>query len=424
MSKRKLSRIVKWWLTPKFPENHINKVLLYKPEGINNLIKDRLRIFIIHPIKRRMAKYYLAFLQKFFGLEVIAVTGSVGKTTAKEMLASVLSKKGKTVASYANIDPIYNIPTTILKCRPQTKFLVLEMGVEYPGEMDFYLWLAKPKTGVVTAIYWTHTEFLKDLRNVIKEKGKLIQDLPKNGLAVLNIDERSAIELSKKTDAEVIWIGLSEKSDVKSSNISFTKDFKTKFELITKTGRIDIRLNLLGQQFVPLALATVAVGLKYGIDLKEIKIGLEELKPLDHRMITHILKNRSTIIDDTYNANPLAAKEAIRLLADIANGKRKILVLGDMKELGAYEKKGHEEVGCFAVKCGIDKILTLGESTKYTISEALRLGLGKDNVFNFDNKKTLIKKLKATVKPRDVILIKGSRSMALEEVVESLRKPM
>ena len=161
--------------------------------------------WVIHPIKRRVAKYYLWFLRKFTSIKVIGITGSAGKTTTKEMLASILKLDEKTVYSFANIDPVYNIPTTILKCTLSTKYLILEMGVEYPGEMDFYLWLAQPDIGVITNIFPTHTEFLKDIEGVLEEKSKLIKSLSKNSFAVLNESDSRLKSLVNKTKAKIIW---------------------------------------------------------------------------------------------------------------------------------------------------------------------------------------------------------------------------
>ena len=182
----KVNPIIRWWVTPKLPENHIFIGGDSRPKESSALLGIYIRRWLIHPIKRRIAKYYLAILRRFFGLKVIGITGSTGKTTTKEMITSILRQEGKTTSSYANIDPVYNIPSTILRCSPSTKFLVLEMGVEFPGEMDFYLWLAKPDIGVVTNIYPTHTLFFGDVEGVYKEKSKLVKGLNTNGVAVLN----------------------------------------------------------------------------------------------------------------------------------------------------------------------------------------------------------------------------------------------
>ena len=207
MSKNSLARL---WFGP-IPDEHV-KVIIRSP-------KEYLYKLLIHPIKRRVAKYYLLLLRKVFGLKVIGITGSAGKSTTKEMTASILTESGKTVASYANIDPVFNIPSTILKCSPQTRFLVLEMGVEYPGEMDFYLWLAKPDIGLMTNIYPAHTEFFENIQGIAKEKGKLIRALKPQGFAVLNKENNSLREISKEVKAKIVWYG--DGGEVHADNISY-----------------------------------------------------------------------------------------------------------------------------------------------------------------------------------------------------------
>src|SRR5579859_7997424 len=194
--------IVRWWQVSSLPEAHVWISKDRRPVGLKNVVRVYFRKWFVHPIKRRVAKYYLIFLKKFRGLTVIGITGSSGKTTTKEMLASILKLKGETIASFANIDPVYNIPTTILKCKPSTKYLVLEMGIEYPGEMDFYIWLAKPDVGVITNIYPTHTLFFGDETGVAKEKGKLVKTLGKNKTAVLNIENKYLLEIGQKVKSK------------------------------------------------------------------------------------------------------------------------------------------------------------------------------------------------------------------------------
>ncbi|NMD01040.1 MAG: hypothetical protein GYA62_15160, partial [Bacteroidales bacterium] len=155
---KKQNTFVQWWQTPEFPLIHLS--------DRTSFIKK----WFFHPIKRRVARLYLKILQSSTDIKVIGITGSAGKTTTKEVLASILKEDGKTVFSKENIDPIYNIPTTILKTPPSTKYLILEMGVEYLGEMDFYLWLAKPDVGIITNIFPTHLEFLKNVEGVMTEK--------------------------------------------------------------------------------------------------------------------------------------------------------------------------------------------------------------------------------------------------------------
>ncbi len=415
-----INPIIQWWVTPKLPREHIYIVPEKRPKGLHRIFRVYSRKWLFHPIKRRVAKYYLLLLQRFFGLTVIGITGSAGKTSTKDMVTSVLSQAGETMSSYKNIDPIYNIPTTILRCRPRTRYLVLEMGIEFPGEMDFYLWLAQPRIGVMTNINWTHTEFIGSLNDVIKEKGRLIESLPRRGFAILNIDDPQVRKLKGATKAKIIWYGSNSKAQIKGKNISFTKDFKTKFTLEIEGEKQEVELSLLGQHFVSLALAAAAVGHINGMDIKLIKKGLEKVSPQPHRMIPLRLKNGTILIDDSYNANPIAVMGAIHLVSNIGKKRRKILVLGEMKELGRYEEKGHREVGKFAVEKGIGFIITLGSATRFVIDEALKGGIKKNSTFVAEDKEELLMKVKSVIKPEDIILVKGSRSLAMEEIVEEL----
>ncbi len=372
-----------------------------------------------HPIKNKLAKRYLGLLTQK-GCDVIGITGSAGKTTTKELTASVLSMKYKTVSSRANIDPVYNIPATILKAPFSTKKLVLEMGIEYLTDMDFYLTVIKPDVGVLTNIYWTHTQFLGDIERVANEKGKLITGLDEDSYAVLNADDDLIKQIAKKTKAKIVWFSVKNKSDVWAKDIVITEDFKTKFTLVVGTKPIKVELPLLGKHFVPAALAAAAVGKIYGLNLREIKKGLEAVNPQPHRMKPIKLENGALLLDDTYNANPLAAKEALKVLVDVAKDKNKILVLGEMKELGSYEERGHREVGAEIAKSKINFLITVGKATNYTIDEAVKRGLKESSAYLASDKDDLLAKIKSVYKKDDVILIKGSRSLKLEEVVEKL----
>lgn len=416
---KEISPIIQWWVAPHLPKQHIFVAPEKRPSEISKVSRLYFRKWLIHPIKRRLTHGYSRVLAKL-GCGIIGVAGSAGKTTTKDMIASILSQKYKTAWSPGNIDPVYNIPTTTLSANPRTERLVLEMGIEFPGEMDFYLWLAQPSVGVMTNIYWTHTEFLGSLNDVIKEKGRLIESLPRRGFAILNIDDPQVRKLKRTTKAKIVWYGLSPKAQIKGKNISFTKDFKTKFTLEIEGEKQEVELSLLGQHFVSLALAAAAVGHINSMDIKLIKKGLEKASPQPHRMIPLRLKNGTILIDDSYNANPIAVMEAIRLVSSIGKKRRKMLVLGEMKELGRYEEKGHREVGKFAVEKGIDFIITLGPTTRFTIDEALKRGTKKNNTFIAKDKKELLMKVKSVIRPKDIVLVKGSRSLAMEEVVEKL----
>jgi len=183
---KKINPIISWWVTPKLPVQDVFELPLLMNRSLLAKSVHIISQWLVHPIKRRLARWYLKILQRFTNIKVIAVTGSAGKSTTVQIISSILSGSAKTLSTPPSIDPIYNVPNTILKCRPGIKYLVLEMSVEYPGEMDYYLWLARPDVGVITNIFPTHTEFLGSADGVLKEKSKLVLSLPKNGTAVLN----------------------------------------------------------------------------------------------------------------------------------------------------------------------------------------------------------------------------------------------
>lgn len=372
-----------------------------------------------HPIKRRIAKYYVYFLQKFCGLIVIGVTGSAGKTTTKEMLFSVLSLQGKTVASYANIDPVFNIPNTILKCSPTTRYLVLEMGIEYPGEMEFYLWLVRPDIAVWSNVFWTHTQFFGNRQGVAAEKAKLIAGLDSSALAILNKDDEYIQKYAVDTDARITWIAQFSKADFIASKAMITQDYKTSFIIKHKGKNFRIVIPVLGKHFVSLALAVFAVAHELKVSNTKIVKGLGKFSMQPHRMKVHNLTKDILLIDDTYNANPTAVREAITTVGEIASSRRKILVLGDMKELGSYEKKAHEEVINFAIESGFI-IVGVGSLVKNSYAK-----LSKKSVKNLYIERSVqnaYHKLVSLMRPGDVILIKGSRSMKMDYIVDLLIK--
>lgn len=409
MQEKKIPKIVRWWVTPKLPIEHI----LQETKDI----RITLRKWLVHPIKRRLARHYLNFLKRFFGLKVIAITGSAGKTSTKDMIYHILSLSKKTVRTYKNIDPIYNIPSTILSTNPLTKYLILEMGVEFPGEMDFYLWLAKADVAVITNIYPTHLEFLKSVNGVATEKSKLIKYLGPKDWAILNSENSQTRKFSTLTKAKTIFYGKG--GIVRASDLSYTKDMKTNFTLCIKKDKIVTQLPMLGEQYVSNALAASAVCCVLGCSIGQIKKGLEKLIPPEHRMRPIFLKNKAIIFDDSYNNNPQAAKETIELFVKLSKDKKKIFVMGDMKELGKFEVKYHREIGKLINRFGIDIFIGVGSAVKHTSKEVSKK-ISPENVFLLDRWEQVLDVLKPLLERNVNVLIKGSRSIGLDNVVLEL----
>ncbi len=371
------------------------------------------------PIKRHLAHWYSKYLITQ-GCDVVGITGSAGKTTTKEMLASVLSQEFKTKWTKENIDPVYNIPNTILTTSPSTEKLILEMGIEYPGEMEFYLWLAKPNIGICTSIYWTHTQFFGDMEGVYSEKSKLISSLPKNGFAILNKDDKTVVRMANLTKAKVIWYSTKTNADLMAENIVITDELKTRFHLRIGKKFTIVELPIMGEQFASLALAAAAVGNVSGLSIEDIKVGLEKFSPPPHRMVPIILQKNILMIDDSYNANPLATKKAVKVVSNLFPKRRKIFVLAEMKELGNYEKLGHEEVGRAILSSKFDYVIGLGRALTHTLEVAKKGGMLPSHLFHAKDQSEILTILEKLVKPNDVLLIKGSRSMKMEDLVQKI----
>jgi UDP-N-acetylmuramoyl-tripeptide--D-alanyl-D-alanine ligase len=385
-----------------------------------------------HPIWHNVKSYKkAAHLIRFFVVKKIAnlyprstfigITGSVGKTTTKELCLSVLSQKFETLASRENIDPIFNIPMTLMKLRPKIKKVILEMGVEFPGEMDFYLSLVRPAAGIITRISYAHSEFLGGIEDIMAEKGGLLKQLPNDGFAIINYDDLYARKLAKETQAQVLFYGIDPKNcDLWAGNIRL-ENAQTRFELNCGVERVDVSLELLGRHFVYPALAAAALGVSSGMNLISIKKGLEKVKPVLHRLQILEGMNGSYILDDTYNSSPSALEEALNVLNELP-ARRRIAVLGEMRELGVFSEKLHRTIAQKIYKDKVDLVLLGSGDTRFLADELIKLGYPQDRVeLNLSQSQMVSEVLKYAGKG-DLILVKASRAIRLDEVVKRITK--
>lgn len=365
-------------------------------------------------LARQYAKLYPA--ESFIG-----VTGSVGKTTCVAACKSVLSQKYKTLATKPNLDPVLNIPETLLKLNPYTKKVVLEMGVEYKGEMDFYLSLVRPKVAIVTKIAYAHSEYLGDLNEIIKEKGKLIASLEEDGVAILNHDDVNSRKLADVCRGTVVYFGMDPKNcTVWAGNVR-VENFATTFELNYGVERVKVDYQLLGLHQVYPALAAALLGIVCGIPLTKIKMALESIEPSEHRLQVLTGPNGSVLLDDTYNSSPAALDAAIDVLLSLP-ARRRIAVLGEMRELGQYSADLHRLAAQKIYKEKLDFVF-LGQGETATIADELKsLGFWEERMESNLQNSQLVSKLLKTLGKGDVCLIKGSRAVRLDEVVKRISK--
>lgn len=367
-----------------------------------------LRIYLA----RQYAKLYPK--EKFIG-----VTGSVGKTTCVQASLAVLSQKYKTLTTKPNLDPILNIPETLLRINPTVDKVILEMGIEYKGEMDFYLSLIRPKTAIVTKIAYAHSEYLGSLEEILLEKGKLIAQLPQDGIAILNWDDVNCRKLSKECGGQVLYFGTDEHyCAVWVSNIKI-ENLKTTFELNYGVERIKVNYQLLGRHQVYPALAAALLGITCDVPLTKIKLALESVKPSEHRLQAVNGPNDSLILDDTYNSSPAALEEALDVILQIP-ARRRVVVLGEMRELGKYSEDLHRQIGRIIYKEKIDLVFLGSGDALFIADELETLGFLEDRVeVNLQNSQ-MVGKLLKTLGKGDVCLIKGSRAVRLDEVVKRI----
>lgn len=415
MQKSNNISIIRRWVGKDLPVEHI--YIKDKPKELDKLISLLMRRWLVHPLKRKVARFYLIILRNIFGLKVIGITGSAGKTSTKEMVLSILSKKGSTKASIQNVDPIYNIPQTILRCTPLTNFVVLEMGVEYVGEMDFYLWMAKPDISVITNIFPTHTKYFGDVQGVFDEKIKILGKLRKEEFAVLNFESEWLKKVKKYTKARLVYYGKG--SNYSANNIKHG-DKGTIFTLVSRKRKINVQIPTFGAQFVSNSLAAVAVADLLTISLKDVKRGLESYTRQDHRMNSFYSKKGMYVLDDSYNNNPEAAMASLNTFIKISGDRKKIVIFGDMLELGKLEERYHKMLGKMISELGIDRLVGVGYASKTLIKEAIRKMEG-NKCYWVNDYKGVYNVIKDMNNENTAVLIKGSRSIGLEKVVKRLK---
>lgn len=379
------------------------------------------------------------FAQKYrqkFKIPVIAITGSTGKTTTKDMVASVLAQKFKVLKNEENFNNEIGLPLAILKLEKEHQALVVEMAMRRPGEIKYLAKIAKPQIGLITNIGLAHVELLKTRENISRAKSELLEVLaenfrPSGGLKkpviILNSDDDFFKTLAKKAQKLKLTVktfGLKGKPDCSAGKIVHSLK-GVDFVLKMAGEEIEAHLGQPGRHNVYNALAAACAGLALGVSFKKIKKGLEEFRPSSQRMeIFETEKYR--IINDTYNANPDSVRAALEILKNQTDflGRpkpRKIAVLADMLELGKFSRAAHRQVGEFLAESGINILVAIGENSFYTTQGSLNAGLAAKNIYHFRNNQEAIEPLKKILVRGDVILVKGSRAMKMEEIVGTLK---
>lgn len=349
-------------------------------------------------------------------VEVTGVTGSVGKTTTKESVAAALATKYVVLKNEGNLNNEIGLPLTLLKLNQSHQKAVLEMGMYALGEIKALCDIAQPKTGVVTNVGPTHLERLGSLERIAEAKAEVVESLPSDGVAILNGDDSRVRAMGDFTQAKVLLYGMDPAFDVWASDIESGGLEGIRFRLHRAGHSTLVDSPLPGYHSVHTALAAAAVAFAHGFELGEVVEALRHRgAPL--RLLVRRGVKGCTIIDDTYNASPASTLAALDLLAELKG--RRIAVLGDMLELGSFEVEGHRQVGRRAAEA-VDRLIVMGERSRMIGEEAIGCGL-KEVEFAESNEE-VADRLKELLTPCDYVLVKGSRSMAMEQIVERIKE--
>lgn len=350
-----------------------------------------------------------------FSLPCVAVTGSCGKTTTKTMIAAILARRGNTLATEGTLNNDIGVPLTLLRLSAEHQLAVIEMGANHHQEIAYLTRLVSPTHAVITNAAAVHLQGFGDIDGVATAKGEIFQGLAPDGVAILNADDAHFTYWRDCLDQQqVISFGLAPDAAVRAEKIEMQPSACAKFQLVTPLGECPIELPLLGYYNIYNALAASAVAVSLRVPLLDIQFALQHMQAVNKRMNEYVGLHGSRVLDDSYNANPHSVRAAIDLLAQYSG--KKVLVLGDMLELGAEEQQYHREIGDFAKHKGVDAVYAVGELTPATVAAFGR------NAMHFQHRDELHRALADIAKNNMTFLIKGSKAMCMWEFSQALQQ--
>ncbi|MFA4941271.1 MAG: UDP-N-acetylmuramoyl-tripeptide--D-alanyl-D-alanine ligase [Patescibacteria group bacterium] len=401
-------------------------------------------------------KILAKLILKKYQPRIIGITGSVGKTSTKEAVYTVLAEKFKVRRNEKNYNNEFGLPLTIIgassagrsifgwlavfmkafsllifKDEKYPKILILEMGVDRPGDMKYLTDIVKCDIGIVTLISHSHEEYFGDIKEIQKEKGIMIENLKSGGLAVLNFDDNLTKEISKRSRAKVLTFGFKKGASVQAEELVFSFERKKEvenllgisFKMRYEGSFVPVLLpEVIGYNAIYAALAAATVGVAMEMNIVEIANALRKFNSPKGRMNLIDGVKHTLIIDDTYNSSPQSAMSALDIVSKIpiAKGARRFAVLGDMLELGSYSEEGHREVGRYLAKSGIDKLIAVGERARDISRGAEEAGLSRDDIFEYTDIAEAGRFIEQRLEHGDLILVKGSQGMRMEKIVKEL----
>jgi UDP-N-acetylmuramoyl-tripeptide--D-alanyl-D-alanine ligase len=352
-----------------------------------------------------------------FPVPVVAITGSIGKTTAKELTASVLATRFNVLKPASSFNNQWGLPLTLLRMTAEHQAAVVELGTNQRGEIKALAAIASPTVGVVTVVAPVHTEFLGSIEGVREEKAALVRALGADGIAVLNADDARVASMARECAGRVVTYGLAPAATVHVVGDVTDGETGLRFALEVGDRRVPVALTLGGRHNVTNALAAAAVGVALKLDLEDIARGLGEARPAARRG-QWVVAGDVTILDDTYNASPTSVRAALEMLSARRRGRRAVVVLGDMLELGAMADDAHRETGRVVAALPADEFVGVGRAAALAVEAARTAGIAE--AYHAKTYEDAVSHLAKRLAPGDVVLVKGSRGMRMERVVDAL----
>ncbi|PKM79399.1 MAG: UDP-N-acetylmuramoyl-tripeptide--D-alanyl-D-alanine ligase [Firmicutes bacterium HGW-Firmicutes-13] len=377
---------------------------------------DKVIIRVEDPLKalQQAAKYY----REKFPVRVIGVTGSSGKTTTKDLIAGILSTRFNILKTEGNLNNHLGLPLMLFKLKRKHQMAVLEMGMSGRGEIRLLADLSHPEIGVITNIGEAHFELLGSVEAIAEAKGELLEVMNSKGTAILNGDDYRLRRMANKFKGQVIFYGLGKEVDCRGFDLVL-EGRSTSFKVLIGNRKEEFTVPFPGEHNVYNALAAISCGLHVGLTAQEIRRGLADFKLSGMRMEIFETPGKVTVINDAYNANLSSTRASLKTLALMGRGSRLTAVLGDMLELGSIAEESHREIGRYAASLGINNLLAVGELMKFAVEEAQTAGLS--SFWHFARQNELKEKLREILQPGDYVLVKGSRGMKMENIVEYLK---
>jgi len=398
---------------PQVVEAGAVAVLASRPVGVPAIVVEDVQSAL-----GALARHVVARL----GATLVALTGSAGKTSTKDLIAQVLSTKAPTVFTPGSFNNEIGLPLTALTATEETRFLVLEMGARGIGHIRYLTGLTPPRIGVVLNVGSAHIGEFGGREQIAQAKGEIIEGLPEDGAAILNADDPLVRAMAPRTKAKVVLFGESAEADVRAENVRLTDTGQPSFRLHTPSGAADVTMRLYGEHHVSNALAAAAVAHELGMSAEEIATALSGAGSLSRwRMEVTERPDGVTIVNDAYNANPESMRAALRALVAMGKGRRTWAVLGKMAELGDEALAEHDAVGRLAVRLNVSKLVAVGgiEASWLQLGAYNEGSWGEESV-HVSDAQAAIDLLRSELRPGDVVLVKASRSVGLEGVAAAL----